>query len=160
MLGQLDENQIEKVLHKQVIGRIGYHANGVTYIVPVCYAYDGNCIYARSNDGLKIVLMRKNPKVCFEVENIKDLANWKTVVLWGEFEEITGPEDRQVAVDIILSKHMPIVSGEMSRLTPNWPFQPDNITEVSGVLYKIKIEKKTGRFENYQGIEEVSQSYL
>ncbi|MCY7420399.1 MAG: pyridoxamine 5'-phosphate oxidase family protein [Chitinophagaceae bacterium] len=160
MLGQLDENHIEKVLHKQVLGRIGCHANGVTYIVPVCYAYDGNCIYARSNDGLKIDLMRKNPKVCFEVENIKDLANWKTVILWGDFEEITGAEERKAALDILLNRHMPIVSGEMARLTPNWPFQPDNLNEVSGVLYKIKIEKKTGRFENYQGIDEVSQSYL
>ncbi len=160
MLGQLDENQIEKLLHKQVIGRIGCHANDITYIVPICYAYNNNCIYARSNDGLKIDLMRQNPKVCFEVENIKDLANWRTVVLWGAFEEISEAEERRNALDILLKRQLPIVTGEMARFTPNWPFQPDDINEVSGIVYKIKIEKKTGRFENYNGIDEASQSYL
>ena len=160
MLGQLDENQIEKMLHKQVIGRIGCHANGITYIVPICYAYISNCIYARSNDGLKIDLMRQNPNVCFEVENIKDLANWRTVVLWGVFEEISEAEERKSALDILLNRQLPIVAGEMARFTPNWPFHPDDINEVSGIVYKIKIEKKTGRFENYNGINEASPSYF
>ena len=160
MLGQLDENHIEKVLHSQVLGRIGCHANGTTYIVPVYYAYDGFCIYARSSEGLKIDVMRQNPKVCFEVENIEDLANWKTVILWGEFEEITDAKERKAALEIFLNRHMPIVSGEMSRFTSNWPFQSDDMEEVTGVFYKINIEKKTGRFENYRGFDEVSQPHL
>ena len=160
MLGQLDDNHIEKVLHSQVLGRIGCHANGITYIVPVCYAYDGVCIYARSSEGLKIELMRQNPKVCFEVENIEDLANWKTVILWGEFEEITAAKERKDALQVFMNRHMPMVSGEMSRFTSNWPFQSDDMEEVTGVIYKINIEKKTGRFENYRGSDEVSQPHL
>ncbi len=160
MIGKLNEQQIEEVLKTQVLGRIACHANDVTYIVPIVYAYDENSIIARSNDGLKIDIMRKNPKVCFEVEDIKDLANWKTVILWGDFVEITEAEDRTNAIDKLLHRHLPMVTGEMARFTPNWPFKPDNLNEIEGIIYKIDITKRTGRFENYQGIEEKAQPYL
>ena len=62
MIGKLNEQQIDEVLKTQVLGRIACHANDVTYIVPIVYAYDGNHIIARSNDGLKIEIMRKNQK--------------------------------------------------------------------------------------------------
>ena len=32
--------------------------------------------------------MRANPFVCFEVEDIDDLANWHSVIAWGVFEEL------------------------------------------------------------------------
>ena len=42
MLGKLNEKQVEELLKSQLIGRIGCHANGVTYVVPVNYFYDGD----------------------------------------------------------------------------------------------------------------------
>ena len=141
------------------MGRIGCHADDTTYIVPISYAYDGVNIFGRSKDGKKIALMRKNPAICFEVENIKDLANWKTVILWGNFVEITDPIEREYALQQLLNRHMPIISGEMARFTPNWPFTPDNVNQVDGVVYKIDIVEKTGRFENYQGMEELTQAF-
>ena len=46
-----------------------------TYVVPVTYAYDGEAIYAHSLEGLKLALMRKNPHVCFEVEDVQGMAD-------------------------------------------------------------------------------------
>lgn len=45
----------------------------------------------------KIEMMRKNPKVCFEVDDIKNIFSWKSVIAWGTFEEITdiAEQDRQ-----------------------------------------------------------------
>lgn len=48
MLGMLNDAQIENVLQSLVIGRIGCHANGRTYVVPVTYAYDGKYIYGHT----------------------------------------------------------------------------------------------------------------
>lgn len=160
MLGELNSYQIEDVLHSQVIGRIGCHANDRTYVVPISYAYDGVNIFARSNEGFKIEIMRANPGICFEVENIKDLANWKTVILWGNFVEILDEEERRYALEKLLRRRLPILSGEMSRFTPNWPFNPDNISSVDGVVYRVDIIEKTGRFENYEGTEEISAPFL
>ncbi len=44
MLGELNEAQVDRVLRSEVIGRLGYHAQSRTYIVPITYAYEGDCI--------------------------------------------------------------------------------------------------------------------
>ena len=89
MFGKLNSEEIDQLLNNQLVGRIGCHSDGVTYVVPISYAFDGNNIYAHSFKGLKLTIMRKNPKVCFEVDDTQDLANWKSVICWGEFEELT-----------------------------------------------------------------------
>ena len=87
MLGEMTEGQIDQVLASQVIGRIGCHADGKTYVVPVAFAFDGRHIYAHSRNGLKIAMMRKNPTVCFEVESIENMRNWRCVIVNGAFME-------------------------------------------------------------------------
>ncbi|MEJ0105912.1 MAG: pyridoxamine 5'-phosphate oxidase family protein [Bacteroidota bacterium] len=53
MFGSLNNNEIDELLHQQFIGRIGCHAEGVTYVVPISYAYDGEYIYGRTFEGMK-----------------------------------------------------------------------------------------------------------
>ena len=54
MFGRLDPEEIDELLHQQIVGRIGCHSDGVTYIVPISYAYDGKYIYAHTLEGMKI----------------------------------------------------------------------------------------------------------
>ena len=90
MFGTLNSTEVDQLLDQQLIGRIGCHANGLTYIVPVSYAYDGKYIYSHGFEGMKISMMRKNPDVCFEVDNTKNLSNWESVIAWGAFEELSA----------------------------------------------------------------------
>jgi uncharacterized protein len=46
----------------------------------VTYAFDGKYIYGQTNEGLKLDLMRRNPFVCFEVDSILNMANWKALL--------------------------------------------------------------------------------
>src|ERR1700712_5959754 len=112
MLGELNERQIETLLKELPVGRIGCHADGITYIVPVNYVYDGANIYAHSAKGMKIDMMRKNPEVCFQVDAITDLQNWESVICWGKFEEITDMLEREKAMQKIINKTMPLMCGE------------------------------------------------
>jgi uncharacterized protein len=82
MLGELNEAQVDQVLRSEVIGRLGCHAQGRTYIVPITYAYDGDCIYGHSAEGMKVRMMRANPNVCFEVDEMESMANWRSVIAW------------------------------------------------------------------------------
>jgi len=86
MLRELNDTQIEALLKDQLIGRIGCHSAGVTYIVPVNYVYDGANIFCHSAKGMKIDMMRENPEVCFEVDHIKDITNWESVIAWGNLK--------------------------------------------------------------------------
>ncbi|MDC1504172.1 pyridoxamine 5'-phosphate oxidase family protein [Winogradskyella sp.] len=86
MLGNLNSRQIEHVLQSLIIGRIGCHADNKTYVVPVTYAYDGTYVYGHTKEGLKIEMMRKNPSVCFEVDVMENMSNWRSVIAWGNLK--------------------------------------------------------------------------
>ncbi|HWA82716.1 MAG TPA: pyridoxamine 5'-phosphate oxidase family protein [Fimbriimonadaceae bacterium] len=145
MIGELSKSEIEGVLHGNVVGRIGCHANGKTYVVPVTYAYDGDRVICHSAEGRKIKMMRDNPEVCFEVEQIQDLANWRSVIAWGRFEELHGSEAASgmgLLVDRLLPL-MKIAAGASGHnVTPHGQ-QPGEST----VVYSIRLSEKTGRFE-------------
>src|SRR5687768_6127046 len=101
MLGKLTTTEIEEIIMHQTVGRIGCHANGITYIVPISYAYDGQYVYMHSYEGQKIDMMRKNPDICIEVDVMSDMANWKSVIAWGTFEELKDIEERNNGLKIL-----------------------------------------------------------
>lgn len=147
MIGKLESYEIEDVLQRQIVGRIGCTANNITYIVPISYAYDGNCIYGHTYEGMKIKMMRENPRVCFEVDTMENMANWKSVVAWGNFEELTDPEERKKGIQKLMERTLPVVTSQTVRITPHWPFPPSDLNKVNGIIYRIKLDEKTGRFE-------------
>jgi len=148
MFGNLDTPTIEDVLAQQFIGRIGCHTNDFIYVVPISYAYDGKNIYGYSEEGLKLDVMRKNPTVCFEVDTMVNMANWKSVIAWGKFEELNSNEERHNALHLLMDRKLPIVVSKKAKITEEWPFYPTDINDVTGVLFRIKLTKKTGRFES------------
>jgi uncharacterized protein len=147
MLGNLNTEEIEKVLHSQIVGRIGCHADGITYIVPISYVYDGTYIYGHTGEGQKITMMRKNPKVCFEVDTMKNMANWQSVIAQGEFSELKDEAARKEALQKLVDRVLPIISSETTHLSPHWPFPAEDINTIKGVVYRIRLLEKTGRYE-------------
>ncbi len=140
MLGTLGREQIERLLQQECVARIGCHADGVTYIVPVTYWYDGQSAICHSREGLKLQMMRKNPEVCFQVDRLKAMDEWECVIAQGRFEELDDEE-----------------AGEALRSFSRWllPRKP-SITAVPDdgaatgskpVAYRIRLAEKTGRFE-------------
>lgn len=151
MLGKLEKEEIEEVLTRQVIGRIGCHADGITYIVPISYAYDGVFVYGHTREGMKINMMRKNAKVCFEVDELKDMANWKSVIAWGVFEELINEDDRKQGLKKLTQRILPIISSETTHLFPHWPFPSEDLSCIKGIVFRIRLHEKSGRFETNTG---------
>ncbi len=147
MFGKLDAVEIEEVLRQQIVGRIGCHADDVTYVVPISFAYDGEFIYAHSFDGMKIDMMRKNPKVCFQTDLMQDMGNWQSVIAWGEFEELSEGDQRIKALESLSNRVLPFVSSETTHLTPHWPFPSADLNNIKGIVFRIKLTAKTGRYE-------------
>jgi nitroimidazol reductase NimA-like FMN-containing flavoprotein (pyridoxamine 5'-phosphate oxidase superfamily) len=148
MLGELTDRQIDLVLQSQMIGRIGCYANEKVFIIPVTYVYNNGYIYAHSKDGLKIQAMRNNPEICFQVDAIENMRNWRSVVLWGEYEELTKNEDQLSGMEIMADRIAPFMISET--VTPIHSFSRSNTTIEKGmkaVAYRIKVREKSGRFE-------------
>lgn len=146
MLGELTADEIEKLLESELIGRIGCHADGRTYVVPVTYAYSEGAVYCHSGDGLKLGLMRKNPDVCFEVEHVDDLAVWKSVIARGRFEELTGPAAKE-GLRIFIDRMAPFMVSETARPTHGVGSEAHPEGGRRAVAYRIVLTEKSGRFE-------------
>jgi len=140
MVGDLNPREVERVLRENIIGRIGVHAFGRTYVVPVTYVYDGNAVYAHSHEGMKMHMMRENPHVCFEVDRMDGAANWESVIAWGTFEELHGTGAAR-ALDMLVRELEPHLDGP-----PGGTAHPRSGIE-SALLYRVTLEEKTGRFE-------------
>jgi hypothetical protein len=147
MLGDLNKSQIDDVLRQAMVGRIGCYADNKMYVVPVTYAYDGKCIYAHSKEGMKIEMMRKNPKVCVEVDTMENMANWRGVIVWGTYEELKDSKEQEKAMQILKDRFLPVITSETAD-RPHQMKAPHVVEkEPKALVYRIVIEECTGRFE-------------
>jgi nitroimidazol reductase NimA-like FMN-containing flavoprotein (pyridoxamine 5'-phosphate oxidase superfamily) len=142
--GAMDAGQIDHVLRSELVGRIGCHAEGRTYVVPVFYAYDGKYVYGHSSEGMKIRMLRANPQVCFEVDHVESLIDWQSVIAWGRFEELQGEQANQAERLIVqrMKPHLPDTIGQ--------PGQSGGAGADAGeraVVFRIALAERTGRYE-------------
>lgn len=148
MLGALNKEEIEDLLINGSLGRIGCCSKRKTYIVPVNYVYDGKAIIAHSVEGSKIFMMRENPNVCFEVEEIINNQNWKSVIAWGTYHEITDEHERYEAMKLFVDRMMKL---KVSTTAHPPELSEDRLNQrsssVRAVIYRIILHEKTGRFE-------------
>ena len=142
MLGRLSENEIEEVLTGSALGRIGCTDGKKIYVIPTNYVYDGKHILAHSMDGLKIDMMRAHPDVCFEVEEMQNFTNWRSVILWGKYQELHDERSRMAAMKAFTEKMMHV------KISTTAPVKTSSAYgSVKPVMYRIVITEKTGRFE-------------
>jgi uncharacterized protein len=147
MIGFLNEQQIDSLLRSELVGRLGCHAQGTTYIVPVFYHYDGESVYGYTKEGLKTKITRENPSVCFQVDRIENMANWQSVIIQGEFQVLKGSEV-ELALQLLTNRMMPFKTGENS--LPKFGMEKlHSFTKqfTQFITYRIHIHKKYGKFE-------------
>ena len=149
MIGKLSNEQVEEVLGANILGRIGCCENKKVYVVPVNYIYDGKYIIAHSVEGMKIRMMRKNPSVCFEVDEMKSFSDWKSVIAWGEYQELTEERDRYYAMKLFVDKMMHLKISETALLPEmnEKRIHPRAPGIIRPVVFRIVITEKTGRYE-------------
>ena len=145
MIATLSPGQIEQLLHEQVVGRIGCHARGRTYVVPTTYAYIDGAVICHTGNGLKVRMMRENPEVCFEVEDLRHLPRWSSVVALGRYEELRG-EDAERALDQLVAR-----LGATPPALTAMPWQgAGRVEAVTGasrpeIMFRIVLTEKSGR---------------
>ena len=147
MIGELKGEEIERFLAAETTGRIGCHADGKTYVVPVTYVYDSGSVYGHTARGLKVQMMRRNPDVCFEVDRVEDIGHWRSVIAHGRYEELQGADAIQ-AMDLLIQRLTPLAADEASH--PSYVLraaEPATADGLGVILFRIRLTEKTGRFE-------------
>jgi uncharacterized protein len=142
LIHELTAAECAALLRRINLGRLGCSRFDQPYIVPIHFSFDEgeNCIYGFSTVGQKIEWMRRNPKVCLEVEEISDKDHWSTVVVVGRYEELQQTLDdadaRQRAEQLFGQRREWWLPAAAKLATAERPLV---------VLYRIQIDRITGR---------------
>lgn len=136
MIKTLDENTARKFLGEQNFGHLGCTLeDGNPYVIPVNYLFIKNHIYFHSLPGKKIDALRKNGKICLQVEKIEDIC-WKSVIAFGEFYEIKQTNEK---IDILLE-----FNKQFPQLTPVEAMNHADRTPDETIVFRINIKRLTG----------------
>jgi nitroimidazol reductase NimA-like FMN-containing flavoprotein (pyridoxamine 5'-phosphate oxidase superfamily) len=149
MLGELSKEEIEGVLNSNVIGRIGCVGDDRVYVVPITYVYDDGYVIGHTTEGMKIKFLRQNPECCFEVDEMKSISNWQSVIAWGIYEELEGNSADQ-AMEKLVSKLLPLMPSETShagRMGPISSKRTSTLNANSPIVYRILLKEMSGRYE-------------
>ncbi|HEU5433666.1 MAG TPA: pyridoxamine 5'-phosphate oxidase family protein [Thermomicrobiales bacterium] len=137
MIGHLSNAEIETMLRRHRVGRIACSANDRPYVVPITYVYDAGLVYAYSVQGRKIDVMREQPLVCFEIDEVETASSWRSVVAEGVFEELDDGPERSHALRRLVGREHPVpiaVCAPAAGLD-------------RAIVFRIRLTEKSGRFE-------------
>ena len=85
-------SEIEEVIRKSLVCRIGMSDNDLPYIVPVCFGYQDNTIYIHGAlKGRKNDILKKNKNVCFEFDINTAVVTAEDACKWGmNYQSVIG----------------------------------------------------------------------
>jgi len=144
-----DKAEIESIIKRATVCRIGLSENNVAYIVPMNFGYKDNSLYFHSAPmGKKIEIIKKNNQICFEIDvdhelvlselSCKATMKYFSVIGFGKAELITDFEKKQIALQIIMDHYAPKKKHEFSKKM---------IEQL--IIIKVNIEKLTGKKSGY-----------
>jgi len=144
---KMSEADVTKFLLEAKIGRLGTCQNTEPYVVPVLFVYDPNAdtIYVHSSKkGRKIRMMKANPGVCFEVDEMSNIVIgkspcaydvvYRSVIVFGETLFINDPEEKARVLNMLMRK---FGNGTSDEVTPEMTCNTQ--------IVKIKITSKMGK---------------
>ena len=111
-----DRSFIDELLATARVCRIALVDAGEPYIVPVNYGYCDNALYVHSAAaGRKMDILRRNNRVCFEIESSiaiiehPEPCHWgvraRSLIGYGRVEILTDREQKRRGLDIIMAHH-------------------------------------------------------
>jgi nitroimidazol reductase NimA-like FMN-containing flavoprotein (pyridoxamine 5'-phosphate oxidase superfamily) len=134
----LSPDEITSLLARNKVGRIAFSSHDRVDIEPLSYVYAPGWIYGRTAHGAKLTTVAKNKWVAFEVDEVKSIFDWQSVVVHGGVYVLEpGPSDDARA---LYAEALTI----LRKLLPS-TFREDDPVPERDVIFRIAIQESTGR---------------
>ena len=131
--------EIVALLTRAAFGHLGCARDGHPYVVPMNFAYDGECLFFHTTEGTKTEFIAANHEVCFQTEEITDALHWRSVVVTGRAERLASAEELEHATRLIAARN-PTLAPALSRTKIGaWT----RLTRLA--LYRVRPEGMYGR---------------
>ncbi len=139
-----DRTEIERIIQKALVCRVGLSDGDSPYVVPVCFGFKDDTLYFHSaQEGKKIEILRKNNKVCFEMDIDTKLIEGEKGCDWGiQYTSIIGfgrasfiedIEEKKKALQVLLEHYS----------DKSYEFPEPSLGQVA--VIKIQVESMTGK---------------
>jgi nitroimidazol reductase NimA-like FMN-containing flavoprotein (pyridoxamine 5'-phosphate oxidase superfamily) len=136
---EMRDSEIEGLLGRVNYGHLACVRDGQPYVVPIHYAYDKPNFYIYTTEGMKAGILRDNPKICLQVEEVIDNSSWQSVIVMGEAEQITGLKEREEIIHLIRKVDPTLTPAISIPWVDNW------VRENVEVIFRITPVTVTGR---------------
>jgi len=142
-----DIEEIEKIIRKAMVCRISLVDNDEPYIVPVCFGYERDALYFHgASEGRKVELIKKNNKICFEIDTDVEVVKGKKPCSWTmKYRSVIGvgracilekDEEKSHGLRVIVRQY---TEGDFS-----FPKKLDSV-----LVVRVDIESITGKKSGY-----------
>ena len=82
---ELSREEIEETITRNRVGRIAFSFHDRVDIQPIHYIYERGWLYGRTSEGEKIYTLKHNQWIAFEIDEVNDLFDWRSIVIHGSF---------------------------------------------------------------------------
>ena len=134
----LDRPECDALLASQQVGRLAFNFRNRVDIEPLHSVYANGHIYGRTQYGTKVDVLAHHPWIAFEVDEIKALFEWKSVVVHGriEFPDPDGlPQEAARSTEVV----------EQVRLLIPSAFGAGDPTPARDLAFVIAVQEISGR---------------
>lgn len=136
---EMSNGEIKEVLKRVGYGHLGLARGNHPYVVPIHYAYDDPHIYIYTTEGKKTEIIKDNPEICLQVEDVKSDQDWQSVIAIGEAVRLKNTEVREHALKFILASNPTLTPAISIRWMDSW------VRENIEVVYRLTPRMLTGR---------------
>lgn len=136
VLRELSREESKELLGRHHVGRIAYSFHDRVDIQPIHYTLAGNWLYGRTSPGSKFATLAHNPWCAFEVDEVRGLFDWDSVVVKGHLELLDPETASQDAYDVGLHLMRDLISDT---------FLSGDPVPHRSILFRLHASEITGR---------------
>ena len=136
MFVRLNEAESLALIGRARVARLGCIVDGGPYVVPINCYYEDGCIYSHSLPGQKISALRENPRACLQFDEVESDLEWRSVLVFGSYEEISNPVERSDILNKLLQR-FPLLTPVESAIAHDAGYP-------TVIVYRIRIVRITG----------------
>lgn len=96
-----DSDSIQKIIKNALVCRLALADGDQPYVIPVSFGIDNSELYVHSAlQGKKVDIIRKNPKIGFEIESDVSIVPHEIACKWGfRYRSIVGTGVAELVTD-------------------------------------------------------------
>ena len=110
--------EMELLLERMVVGRLGVTTKDGPHVVPVNYLFfEGNIYFHSALSGRKVESLQTDARVCFLVDEVGPQVLWergcgisqiyKSVICFGKAEFVEDPIEKRAILERMVQKYVP-----------------------------------------------------